>query len=523
MKKKIFVSYIKSPSKWGEILFQQSKTLFEHFVPEQQNKSRNLQYEFEITDVVDEMIKTGKLSSLPDCQMCSFLACLYSDIVIFDGSIEEGIFDQYQFAYDLMKHLDHVLIVSRTELPYNFEGQRKGGAPSWIKIGEDLKELDNVTDPEQANAHILRWLCNVLKQLKLPRDNKPTETVSITNSIEIITQMMEESDKHMKALEKSSLFISYLSKDYKILKDHFQQIEEHTGLSKENFHYFAPGKVATEFMTEQRRWEIVSITDREIHKCTSILIFQTDGYYRSWWTMGELISISYRFQECWDECPTIYTAKGSRNSKGNYKFIWKVLNTPEQKQEFFPSINEHQKRRLARRFANSDPNEAAYELDEKTTGQSEWPLIVKAPVSIIKGTAIYWAQKNNMFGKMLGNDSLADNISSAWESMNSYTHTKEFRTRRIVECKYCRENASNLTVDNFIQLDMPYVYYVNDDELAERKDGTLQLTQKCPIHGNIRLKKNGHYYRFIQPRHGRKMKAEKTLIEFIDRIEFCDI
>ena len=523
MKKKILVSYIKSPSKWGEMLFQQSKALFEHFVPEQENKSGNAQYEFEVTDVVDEMIKTGKFSSLSDCQMCSFSACLYSDTVIFDGSIEDGIFDQYQFAYDLMKHLDHVLIISRTELPYNFEGQRKGGAPSWIKIGGDLNELDSVTDPEQANAHILEWLGYTLERLELPRSNKPKEAPSITNCLEIITQMMEESDKHMEALEGPSLFISYLSKDYKILKDHFQEIEEHTGVLKESFHYFAPGKVATEFMTEQRRWEIVSITDREIHKCTSILIFQTDGYYCSWWTMGELISISYRFHECWDKCPTVYIAKAHRNSKGIYEFTWKALNTPEEKQEFFPGISEGQKRRLARRFANSDPNEAAYELDEKTTRQSGWPFVVKAPVSVIKGTAIYLAQKNNLFGKMLGNDTLAENISHAWESANSYTHTKAFRTKRIVECKYCRENASHLTVDNFIQMDMPYVYHVDDEELSERKDGTLQLVPKCPIHGNIRLKKNGQYYRFIQPRYGKKMKAGKTLIEFIDRIEFCDI
>lgn len=60
--------------------------------------------------------------------MASMNACFYKDIIIFDGSIEDDRHDQYRFAYDLMKHLDHVLIVSRTELPYNFEGRRKGGA-----------------------------------------------------------------------------------------------------------------------------------------------------------------------------------------------------------------------------------------------------------------------------------------------------------------------------------------------------------------------------------------------------------
>ena len=82
MKKKILVSYIKSPSKWGEMLFQQSKALFEHFVLEQENKSGNAQYEFEVTDVVDEMIKTG---NFPACLIarCILLAPVFILISLF--------------------------------------------------------------------------------------------------------------------------------------------------------------------------------------------------------------------------------------------------------------------------------------------------------------------------------------------------------------------------------------------------------------------------------------------------------
>lgn len=480
-----------------------------------------------MTDVVSEIMKREKLAKLLDYQYCSFRACLYSDIVIFDGSIENNSFEQYQFAYDLMKHLDYVLIISRTDLPYNFEGRRKGGAPSWIKIGENLSKWEDVTDPEQLNTYILEWLKNTLNQLELVGNNKLTKQSSISNIMEELNQLIKQSDKRMEPIEKSSLFISYLSKDFDILKAYFTHIEERTGLAKEGYRYFAPGKVAKEFMTEQRRWEIVSITDREIQKCGSVLIFETEGYYNSWWTMGELVSISYRYQNNWEKCPTIYIAKVYPNGNRDMELTWEVLNTPQQKRDFFPVLSERQKRSVARRFANSDPNEASYELDEKVIHQSQLPSVAKIPLSVMKGITMFIAEKTGLFSKLYDEPSekntLLKEISLAWESDNSYTHTREFRTKRIVECKYCRETALSLTIDNFIQLDMPYMYHVDDEELTRRDDDRLILSQKCPVHGVIKLRKAGFYYRFIQPRSGKLMGAQKTLIEQIDRVEFCEM
>lgn len=321
---------------------------------------------------------------------------------------------------------------------------------------------------------------------------------------------------------KSALFISYLSRDYDVLKKCFPQIEEYTGFQKENFHYFAPGKVAKEFMTEQRRWEIVSITDREMYKCGSLLVFETDGYFRSWWTMGERMSVAYRFREKWTECPTVYVAKVNLDNERIPEITWKVLDTPEQKQAFFPEISERQMRELARRFVSSDPNEAAYELDENTIRESQLPTIAKIPLAIIKGGVISLAERNGMLGEPFEKSTLLENIYRAWESGNSYAHTEEFRTKRIVECPFCRENAQNMTINNFIQLDMPYMYRADEQKMTECDDGTLVLSQKCPVHGSIRLRKNGHYYRFIQPRYGKLMGAGKTLIEYIDKIEVCD-
>lgn len=242
----------------------------------QHNRSNNIPYEIQIIDIVEEAFNGNRVANLADCQRVSLDACLYSDIYIFDGSIEEGQFNQYQFAYDLMKHLDHVLIVSRTELPYNLEGRRKGGAPSWIVIGEEVGNINTKNDPRKLNANILNWVKGTLEQLELPRRNK-----------------------------------------------------------------------------------------REMSKAGALLIFEMEGYYRSWWTMGERMSVSYRFQKDWENCPNVYVVKVYYNDKGTLEFVWEELKTPEQKRNFFPALSEKQIRRLARRFANSDPDEAAYELDEK--------------------------------------------------------------------------------------------------------------------------------------------------------------
>lgn len=515
---KIIVSYIKSPSEWGEILFRQVKDLFEDFALRRADDG--IRYKIEIKDIVNEVMSDGKSQELAACQEASLRACVYSDVVIFDGSIEDDNCNQYQFAYDLMKHLDYVLFVSRTELPYNFEGCIKGGAPSWIKIGEKPLVSETVNDRAQLNAGILKWLGQTLNRLELPRSNKQTSQLSLTNIVTETMRLIQRTDERMKCMESTALFISYLSRDFETLKECFGYIEHQTGFSKDSFHYFAPGKVAKEFMSEERRWEIVSVTDREMDKCGAILIFETDGYYRSWWTMGERMSVSYRFRKKWEECPTVYVVTVCSDGVNHRKLTWRVLNTPQQKRDFFPVLSEYQTRQLARRFANSDPDEAAYELDEKTIKESKMPFIAKIPRAIVKGMAVSLLEKTDFFGPSEEKNTLAENIMQSWESENSYTHTKEFRTKRIVECKYCREAASDLTVDDFIRLDMPYVYHVDDEELIQGEDGTLILPQKCPVHGNIRLKKNGYYYRFIQPRRGKVMGAGKTIVEKIDRIDF---
>ncbi len=529
----IIVSYVKGPSEWGEDLFRRTKELLEGLTP-YQNKTTGEWYDIQVIDVVNQNWNGKKANTIAECQTLAANLCFCSDVFIFDASIEDSEASQYRFAYEPMRNLDYVLIVSRTDIPYNFEGRRKGGAPSWIRIGKKEEEWE--TDPKLRNDQILDWLRAAFDRekspprfsftdapLELPRGDRLSEPLNIRNCVEVPMRTYKNSDARMKNAEASSLFISYLSRDYQSLEVVFDEIEKKTGVPICNFHYFAPGKVANELMTEERRWEIVSVTDREMDRAGTLVIFETEGYYRSWWTTGERMSVSYRYYRNWEKCPRVYIARLQTNNVVE----WEELKTAKQKQDFFPVINEKQKRELAQRFVYSDPYEASYEKNDILARQAEASAVVKVLRGIAKGTSMFLLEKMGVMDEFQTGDeeepwekgTLRDNISHAIASEDALPRRREFWTKRIVECPYCRESAPPLTLDNFIKLDMKYVYRVEDEELREDAEGFLTLASRCGKHESMKFKKNGGYFRFIQPRGGRIMRDKKMLVEYIERID----
>ena len=207
--------------------------------------------------------------------MPSIIACLDSDVVIFDGSIEGGS-EQYRAAIELMKYLDHVLIVSRTPLPVNFEGMRKGGAPGIIKTGE------SEYNEKMTNKAIVEWIMHSLEHssMELPRKLKMNlraedyqKNMNMVTNVEskLISDSMKRIDKE------DGVFVSYLSRYSKFyqgehpeepfVEDLFDSICEMNHVSKNEIRYFPPGKISLEFMTAQRRFEIASITEKFIGGC----------------------------------------------------------------------------------------------------------------------------------------------------------------------------------------------------------------------------------------------------------------
>ena len=104
MSNKIQVAYISSPSNEG-------KELYKMISMELSKLGYGITH---INEYGDNLAQRQWLG------MCS---CLMSDIVIFDGSLDKDDNDknysQYEYAISNMTSLDYVLIVSRTQLPYN--------------------------------------------------------------------------------------------------------------------------------------------------------------------------------------------------------------------------------------------------------------------------------------------------------------------------------------------------------------------------------------------------------------------
>ena len=144
----------------------------------------------------------------------SLEACFHDDVVIFDGSIEAETNAQYLGALELMKSLDYVLIVSRTFLPYNFEGMRDGGAPKAILTGT------TAYCDRMSNAQIAKWIMQTLEEsnLELPRSLKQNMSwQELKRNHDYITkieaQMMSGSRERMNChFRRQKVFVSYLSR-----------------------------------------------------------------------------------------------------------------------------------------------------------------------------------------------------------------------------------------------------------------------------------------------------------------------
>lgn len=193
----ITVTYIAAPSEEGRDLFSKVKPVIESTIHEQFREN------VEWVCINHPDYPEGLISTLPQKQELALKCCLFADLVIFDGSIDSsfcfkhnaddtssGCCSQYEYATFLMKVLDYVLIVSRTKLPYNFEGLRKGGAPNWIRSRIVKKDgIFLADDGTRTNAYIVKWIKETLPFIEFPRKNKPENLeFSFSNMKEVVGQ-----------------------------------------------------------------------------------------------------------------------------------------------------------------------------------------------------------------------------------------------------------------------------------------------------------------------------------------------
>lgn len=439
MENKITISYFKCDTQQGNELFRRTKDMLEKMEVEGLK--------------IEVILRKNDPFTATEAYLCD-------DVVIFDGSLEDetgegmksSIGQQYDAMLEPMKTSYHVLIVSRSQIPFNVMCIRKGGYPQYIRTG--VSKYKETLD----NEEILMWLSDIFTRsgAKLRNGHKleheyyqglpDKEKAELLN--DRIKKDVEETKKD--SGEKAQVFVSYLSRYSQYfsgretrdcgytVEDLIKFISETQDIPSEQIGYFPPGNLSRELMTVQRRWEIISVTDDFIRECRQFWILDAPGYSQSWWTLSERVTLSYIFAEEPEKCPDIYVAKFDMES-GSFRV--KEYLDGGAKKRFLPKIDETTVRELARYFANSRPDGVGYE--------SIWimKLMHHLPDPAVRFLSRRTYKMMEELMPMILEDAKVtreEYEETASQSCKSYVYTKSFWEDWIMECSGCKSQSSGI-------------------------------------------------------------------------------
>lgn len=495
MDQKITVSYFKCDSQMGEDLFKRTKSALEqsgvHGVP------------------VEVTLRENDPFTATEAYLCD-------DVVIFDGSLggevpESAAADigaQYDAMIEPMKSSDHVLIVSRTPVPFNVTCVWKGGYPKYIKTGEAVYK-ETLT-----NEEILLWIMNMFAQGDMQLLNPHKIEREYFRSLpeekqnEVLQEKVSENADRAKAHEpKAEVFISYLSRYSRYahnpqegepgytVEDLIEYISATQGISKDEIGYFPPGQLSQELMTTQRRWEIVSVTDDFISTCSQFWILDAPGYWSSWWTLSERITLSYKLASAPEQCPDIYVASFMPKNGG---FKVKAYTGADEKKRFLPKITQETVQNIARYFANSRPGTVGYE----SVG------IMILMHHLPKPAVDYMNRQSYKLMKQLFpateeyiDETMEEFVDKGYSSVKSYAYTKSFWNDWVMECPYCKEkSAHKYSQETFLKpVKSPFCRVVKSKALSYiREKDEFEYT--CKGCGRKFYFEHGSYYRWYPVR-----------------------
>ena len=258
-------------------------------------------------------------------------AVLYSDVVLFDGSLEEDVIalgENYACIPHAPYLMDNVIVVSRTELPINFIPNAY--QTNVVPVGEETKE-ERERNPQKryTNEEIIEWLkgcfVTMIEEGRLPR--KPefkiakellTDCNSILNYFNRIYSLTKGNKKNR---YEYTAFISYRSfyGEHKSNGYSIKELEkvildyhkEHHPTEKWRVMYYTSGSLAQDCLTEYRRWGLMEYVNYIFKQVDEVWVFNTHdtkygpSYWDSWFTQGEFISLmnlQHNMPHC---CPKI--------------------------------------------------------------------------------------------------------------------------------------------------------------------------------------------------------------------------
>jgi hypothetical protein len=386
------------------------------------------------------------------------LAVLNYDLVVADATIEADLRDSnYTIFTENPKTMEHVLIVSRSYLPINFFGFDESGVPVYPHF--------------KTNDAILQWLEVKLKAM-LP--SLPREKTIITNLVAQREQMIERcvdwTEQGMRSKQKlleeqGQIFISYRNKYYKqvlALKQRIEAGEYHQGNQK-SVTLIPVGSLVweNEILTSQRRWGIVSKTDRLITGAEEMWVYLTPDYWDSWWTQGELVILQHL------------------NQGRPKKIKLHIFDSGEQRlrDDFLPSftfqLEEKHQQRINRWYSNSDDLTQGPELLKGIRRTKFWvnhlppglldqyfslrKFMMTPRVQMMQSMVAKMAQDADAGEKFNAGEMLDQTLDRKWrkEYYNDCVWSEEFWEYSLLQCVRSSPIRGKMDLDDFLYIRQP--------------------------------------------------------------------
>lgn len=403
-------------------------------------------------------------------------AVLYSDVVIFDGSLEEdGIIlgENYASIPHAPYLMDNVIVVSRTELPINFilNAYQTNVTP----IGEET-ENERKKNPQKkySNEDIVEWLkgclATMVEEGRLPR--KPAYKVAkelltdgkvILDNFNKIYSLTEGNKKnryeHTAFISYRSYYGEHESNGYSVetLKEFIIEYhKKHNPNEKWRVMYYTSGSLAQDCLTEYRRWGLMEYVNYIFMQVDEVWIFNTHdttygpSYWDSWFTQGEFISLMNLKHYLPDCCPKIMIFDSSTGKEDELMYL--------------PKISGSLKQELSITTANSD--------------------IVYGDISAYRSMCVLKQNWNNLPAwiriKILCYYFKNSRVNIK-KQLASHSYDRDFLTNRIFSCPDCLRKGNN--IDSFRSKGFIWDFlniYSSDSKLQEynNKRGYFALTDE---------------------------------------------
>lgn len=214
------------------------------------------------------------------------LAVHRDDVVIVDCTIPEKL-DQssmYSLLVAQINVYDHILCFSRNDFPLNVVPRRKFISTDNNLISDWIKsQLAEITMAIEEKKHYFRV---------------DLDLSSVDESMRNVSQMMQEAIAYNESHKQNNarVLISYRNNYYDDVKNFVLNIENYSKKYKSSdLHIIPPGKLCldNEALTPMRRWMLTGLLDDRIREVEELWVYGTQDYWKSWWTLAELLLVLY--------------------------------------------------------------------------------------------------------------------------------------------------------------------------------------------------------------------------------------